>query len=209
MKTAKRIVLLMFISPILYLIIAYVLTLITVNKTPESPLDNQTIYLSSNGIHLDIVIHKNNLIPELSKGLAIAKEYDYIAFGWGDKDFYLNTPTWKDLSLKTAFKAMFLPSETLMHVTQYKHQSKKWTTVHLTNKELEQLNKIINQSFGQTKSILPNSGYGINDTFYKAIGSYSILKTCNTWVNDVLKKSGLKACLWTPFSFGLEDKYKD
>ena len=209
MKTVKRIVLLVFISPILYLIIAYILTIITVNNTPITPFDNQTIFLSSNGIHLDIVIHKNNLIPELSKGLAIAKEYNYIAFGWGDKEFYLNTPTWKDLSLKTAFKAMFLPSETLMHVTQYKHQSKRWTMVHLTRQELEQLNKQINQSFGATKTVLQNSGYGKKDTFYKATGSYSILKTCNTWVNDMFKKSGLKACLWTPFSFGLEDKYKN
>jgi hypothetical protein len=30
----------------------------------------------------------------------------------------------------------------------------------------------------------------------------------NTWVNEAFKKSGLKACLWTPFDFILIEKHK-
>lgn len=34
-------------------------------------------------------------------------DFNYIAFGWGDKGFYLDTPTWADLKFSTAFKAAF------------------------------------------------------------------------------------------------------
>ena len=34
-----------------------------------------------------------------------------------------------------------------------------------------------------------------------AEGSYSCVKTCNSWVNLALKESDLKSCLWTPYHF--------
>ncbi|REG87882.1 uncharacterized protein DUF2459 [Winogradskyella sediminis] len=58
------------------------------------------------------------------------------------------------------------------------------------------------------KIILENQGYSSIDDFYKAKGSYSCFKTCNSWVNSAFKESGLKSCLWTPFDFGLMNKYE-
>ena len=58
------------------------------------------------------------------------------------------------------------------------------------------------------KILLKNKGYTSRDDFYKAKGSFSFYKTCNSWVNTGFKKSGLKACLWTPFDFGLMNKYR-
>ncbi|MFM7854609.1 MAG: DUF2459 domain-containing protein [Flammeovirgaceae bacterium] len=49
--------------------------------------------------------------------------------------------------------------------------------------------------------------YWDNDSFYEAKGTYNLFFTCNTWVNEGLKKAGLKACLWTPFDSGLLRKY--
>ncbi|HOB24230.1 MAG TPA: DUF2459 domain-containing protein, partial [Kaistella sp.] len=34
-------------------------------------------------------------------------DFKYLAIGWGDKGFYLDTPTWADLKFSTAFKAAF------------------------------------------------------------------------------------------------------
>ncbi|MEM9141960.1 MAG: DUF2459 domain-containing protein [Bacteroidota bacterium] len=61
---------------------------------------------------------------------------------------------------------------------------------------------------GNGKSMLRDKGYSPWDEFYAARGSYSCFKTCNSWANTVFKKSGLKACLWTPFDFGLLNKHK-
>lgn len=47
-------------------------------------------------------------------------DFNYIAFGWGDKGFYLDTPTWADLKFSTAFKAAFWMGQSAMHTTYYR-----------------------------------------------------------------------------------------
>ena len=59
------------------------------------------------------------------------------------------------------------------------------------------------------KILVPQNLYGSNDFFYKAQGSYSPVKTCNTWVNGCFKYSGLKASYWTVLDFGLLNKYEE
>jgi hypothetical protein len=45
---------------------------------------------------------------------------NYLAFGWGDKGFYLNTPEWADLKVSTALNAAFGLSSSAIHSTFYK-----------------------------------------------------------------------------------------
>ncbi len=195
-----------------YIIISLILTYITVNKTELSIENNKEVYLSTNGVHLDIIISINELNIELKEGLKFTQDEKYFSFGWGDENFYLNTPTWNDLTFGNAFKAMFLKSPTLIHLTKYKQIRKYWTKVILSESELKKLNQFISESFKKdvsgNKIIIANSGYSINDDFYKANGSFSCFKTCNSWVNKAFKESDLKSCLWTPFDFGLINKYE-
>ena len=195
-----------------YIIISLILTYITVNKTELSIENNKEVYLSTNGVHLDIIIPINELNIELKEGLKFTQDEKYFSFGWGDENFYLNTPTWNDLTFGNAFKAMFLKSPTLIHLTKYKQIRKYWTKVILSESELKKLNQFISESFKKdvsgNKIIIANSGYSINDDFYKANGSFSCFKTCNSWVNKAFKESDLKSCLWTPFDFGLINKYE-
>ncbi len=196
--------------PISYIVISLILTYITVNKTELSAPNNKKIYLSTNGVHLYIIIPNNNLSTELKKDLAFSNN-TYFSFGWGDENFYLNTPTWNDLTFKNAFTALFLKTTTLIHVTKYKQIEESWIVIPLSEYELQKINKFIYQSFKKdangNKRSVASSGYSIHSTFYKATGSYSLFKTCNTWVNKAFKESGLKSCFWTPFDFGLIDKY--
>ena len=200
------------IIPFSYIIISLVLTLITVNKTENGPEDNKVVYLGTNGVHSYIVIPKNHMDIELSENLEFTEDEKYFSFGWGDENFYLNTPTWDDLTFGNAFQAMLLKSSALIHLTRYKHKRNSWVKVILSESELKKLNSYILASFkrdsNQKKMILPNRGYSTNDDFYKANGSFSCLKTCNSWANSAFKESGLKSCFWTPFDFGLINKYK-
>lgn len=136
----------------------------------------------------------------------------YLSFGWGEENFYINTPTWGDLTFKNAFKAMFLKSSTLMHITRYKSVGSDWVEIKITESELEKLNDYLQNTFSTDehgmKILLEDQGYTAIDDFYKAKGSYSCFKTCNTWVNSGFKESGLKSSLWTPFDFGLMSKYE-
>lgn len=124
---------------------------------------------------------------------------------------FINTPTWGDLTFNNAFKALFLKSSTLMHINRYTKKQNDWVEVNINKNELQELNSYLLHSFltdlNGDKILLKDEGYGSNDDFYKAKGSYSCLKTCNTWVNSGFKQSGLKSCFWTPFDFGLLGKY--
>ncbi len=198
--------------PISYLIISILLTFVTINRTELIVENKKEIYLSTNGVHLTIIIPIDDLSIELKEDIEFNPDEKYFSFGWGDENFYLNTPTWCDLTFKNAFKALFLKSSTLIHLTRSKQAKDSWTKVIISKSELKKLNQYISKSFKKdeygNKIIIANGGYSVNDDFYKANGSFSCFKTCNTWVNNAFKESDLKSCLWTPFDFGLINKYE-
>ncbi len=212
LKKILKLILGVLAIPVMYLLVSLLLTSITVNKRDVNLNVEKLIYLSTNGVHLDIIIPVSEIDDKLLSGLK-KKDEKYLSFGWGDENFYLNTPTWNDLTFKNAFSALFLDSNTLIHLTRYSRINSEWTIVNLNDKQLAKLNKYILNSFmldkGGNKIILENKGYAFNDDFYKANGSYSCIKTCNSWVNSALKRSDLKSCYWTPFDFGIINKYKD
>lgn len=212
LKKSFRYILFLLIIPVFYILISLVLTSITVNESVLNVNTKKVIYLNTNGVHLDIIIPVLDINDKLMSGLEI-KGAKYLSFGWGDENFYLNTPSWNDLTFKNAFSALFLNSKTLIHLTKYSQRNTKWTVVNLNEEQLLKLNKCILNSFkldkNDAKMILKHRGYSFNDDFYKANGSYSCFKTCNSWVNSVLKESDLKSCYWTPFDFGVINKYKD
>lgn len=198
--------------PLTYLVISLILSTITIERNETHEIPDNTIYLTTNGVHLDIVIPKENLDSTLISDLNQKAIEDYLAFGWGDEEFYLNTPTWGDLTLKIAIKAVFLRGASLIHITHFQNIQDHWVEIKITETELNKLNNYLNDTFAVdengNKVLLKNQGYTSRDDFYKAKGSFSFFKTCNSWVNTGFKQSGLKACLWTPFDFGLLTKYK-
>src|SRR6185436_1030188 len=107
-----------------YLLLAIALSSITVNGS-FSPCDKDAVevFVLSNGVHTDIVVPVRNEIRNWSTFIdpMATKRSDslaeMVAFGWGDKGFYLETPTWAELKFSTAFKAMFFLSTSAMHVT--------------------------------------------------------------------------------------------
>lgn len=215
MKKIKNIILIALYSLVgvfvLYFTMAFVFTYMTVNEFDVDKSEDKIIYLSTNGVYLDIVVPNEDLSPELRGELNYKNVAQYYSFGWGDENFYINVPDWSELTFSIAFKAMFLRSATLMHVTRYGHKDSSWVEVRLNESELKKINQYLVASFQKENNniiLLPNKGYTKKDNFYRAHGSYSCVKTCNSWVNLAFKESGLKACFWTPFDFGLINKYK-
>jgi uncharacterized protein (TIGR02117 family) len=204
-------VLYVLLIPTTYIIVSLVLSSITVERTINDEASEKLIYLNTNGVHLDIVIPMENVDSLLLSGIKHNSSELYLSFGWGDENFYINTPTWGDLTFSNAFKAMFLKSSTLMHITRYQSQRTDWIEIKISASELKKLNHFLQNTFRTNengmKTILKNQGYSSIDDFYKAKGSYSCFNTCNSWVNSGFKTSGLKSSLWTPFDFGLMNKY--
>jgi uncharacterized protein (TIGR02117 family) len=198
--------------PIGYLLISLLLTSITLNGVKLADENKKEIFLSTNGVHLEIIIPVHDLSIELKEDMDFTPDDKYVSFGWGDENFYLNTPTWADLTIKNSFIALFIKGPTLIHLTRPKQVENSWTKVVIGESELIKLNQYISESFKKdengSKIIINSSGYSVNDDFYKANGNFSCFKTCNTWVNKGFKESDLKSCLWTPFDFGLINKYE-
>lgn len=204
-----------------YLVSAFCLSRIEVNSDVVAS-DDVSIYLTTNGVHADLVLPVKTEIKDWSESVTfentIAKDSTakFVAFGWGDKGFYLDTPTWADLKFKTAFAATFALSNSAMHTTFYKKmtESESCKLIKISNSEYKQLVDYIDSSFersadGKLIHIVTDANYNNNDAFYEAIGTYNLFKTCNTWANNGLKSCGQKACLWTPSDKGIFYHYKD
>ncbi len=173
------------------------------------------IFISTNGVHTDIVVPIKNEIKDWTTDIQFqhTKTKDsimnFVGIGWGDKGFYLDTPEWADLKASTAIKAATGLSTTAMHTTFYKtlKEDESCKKVKISKENYIKLVEYISNSFqknSNSKTInIPNNFYGKNDTFYEAIGSYSLIKTCNTWANGALKASNQKAAFWTPIDSGI------
>ena len=190
-----------------YMLAAVVLSLLKTRPETLSCAPEAALFTGSNGVHLDLVIERKQLDPGFARQLQLPAGTRYVAFGWGDKNFYLHTPEWKDLTAPTAFKAVFLKSESAMHVTAYKKPRAHWEKTRICRQQMDMLLLYISKSFqydgdGQIIPIGSNA-YGYNDRFYHAHGSFSLFKTCNVWVNAGLKEAEVPTSLWSPFAFGV------
>lgn len=193
--------------PILYILISLLLTIIPVSKKVIPQTKPYTIYITTNGVHADIVLPKNLISDALLKGLINDSRDTYFSFGWGEENFYINTPTWGDLKFSVAFRAAFLKSKTLMHVTRYRDLKTIWIPICITKEQLDKLNVYIAKSFDESsgkKTLVNGITYTPNqDNFFRAHGNYMFYRTCNSWLNKGFKESGMKGSLWTPFDFGI------
>ena len=205
---------------LMYLVCAWALA--RIHLAGEKSGDNDlSVYLMTNGVHTDIVVPAKNHIMDWTKEIKYSdtrsrdSTQQYLAMGWGDKGFYLETPTWADLKASVAFKAATGLSTTAIHATYHDRirVGDSCRKINISESQYRKLVRYITSSFQQDSSghfinIKTNANYGETDAFYEAHGSYSMFHTCNTWVNNGLKHTGLKHCLWTPFDTGLFLLYK-
>lgn len=206
---------------LLYVILALTLPLIPVAADDVSEPKTVEVFLLTNGVHTDIVVPVTNQYMDWRTEIPVGDtkagsgNFKYLSVGWGDKGFYLDTPTWAELKVSTALKAAFWLSESAMHCTFYNKMvvGKDCKRILLTETQYRKLVGFIQNKFdrdpnGKPILIRTDAVYGSNDAFYDAKGSYSFLDTCNTWTNRGLKIAGQKAALWTASDFGIFYHYE-
>ena len=82
------------------------------NGTWAPPERGITLFVESNGVHTGIVM------PKVAAGVDLRRAFppgdladpryaahDHVSVGWGERDFYLETPTWADLKVSTVVAA--------------------------------------------------------------------------------------------------------
>lgn len=210
-KILLRIVLGLVALPLLYLTAAGLLGVVPANVAWREADSGITIFVRTNGVHTWIMMPKVNRYmdwrpfapgehlrdPRYGRG-------NYIAVGYGNRDFYLNTPTWADLSLRTAGVAMIGGGPTLLHVEHDNDpRPNEWQRpIVLRPQEYRRLARYIRDRFRLDAAGRPvpliGRGYGAWDMFYEANGGYSFVMTCNEWTGRALRAAGIRTGLWTP-----------
>lgn len=178
-----------------------------------------TIAVLSNGAHTDFLLpaqipfSANNAQPELTwpevfpvpPPLASDAPDLYAYIGWGQREFYLNTPTWADVRLPLLLRAA-VGATAALHVEYAAAPNlagldPDYVMVQLTLPEYAALARFILEyaQLGPDGRAVRISvpGYGPYDAFYEANGIFSALKTCNTWTAQGLAAAGQAAPYWT------------
>ncbi|MBB5719574.1 uncharacterized protein (TIGR02117 family) [Stakelama sediminis] len=181
------------------------------NSWRTVPQHGVRIYVEDNGIHTGIVVPVDaagmdwrDLVHADDIADPRYARYGYLAFGWGDRHFYEDTPNWSDISLITVLHAAMGSDDTVLHVEHIPEPipDSSVRSIMLRVDEYRRLAAFIRASFaltpdGRTVSV---RGYGPYDAFYSATGKYDSFTTCNSWTGRALRNAGVPMGRWTPFS---------
>jgi len=196
----------------LFLLAGFIPAPVGYNPPPAS--NYVTIFVRSNDIHTDIVVPVRdetagvdwrNLFPPSDTQDPDAGRAEYVAIGWGDRGFFINTQLWSDMTLPTVAHAALWPSETVLHV-DYLHyaQPSQWMhELRITHQQHRDLIRYIESFIVQRNAhgaAIPASDrtYGTSDRFYRSAGAYHLFSTCNQWTGAGLRTARQPTGIWTP-----------
>jgi uncharacterized protein (TIGR02117 family) len=198
--------------PLVYFLAALILGAVPANVAfREAGAEGVTIFVRSNGVHTWIVMPKQNEDMDWRPYAQPAHlrdprwgAADHVAIGYGNREFYLNTPTWAELEYSTAAYALLGSGPTLLHV-EHVHQPRPepdQRPIRISHGQYRRLAEYIQRRFAMDEGGRPRPvlgrGYGDNDMFYEAVGGYSFIFTCNEWTGRALRHAGVRIGLWTP-----------
>lgn len=187
---------------------------IPVNPGWREPDIGVRIFVEDNGVHTGIVVPvvaegvdwRDLVRPEDIRDPRYAA-HGWLAFGWGDREFYLNTPTWADMAPGRVFMALIGGGDTVLHVEHVAEPRphRDTRTILLRPEEYRRLAARIRATFATDADGHATSrfGYAKYDSFHTATGHYNALMTCNEWTGSVLRTAGVRMGAWTPFSRGV------
>ncbi|MBX9898624.1 MAG: DUF2459 domain-containing protein [Qipengyuania sp.] len=179
----------------------------------EPPADEPgvvEIMVGTNGVHTEIVMP---LVTPAKDWRAIfpaadvpasGRPYTHVAVSWGEREVFLDTPTWSELRPATALKAM-IGGDALLHVAHYVRPAPGPDNrpLRLSAAQYARLVQRIEAAVPPADRRARYRGYADWDVFYDAPGRYRWNNTCNQWTSDTLAAAGVRTGWWTPFAGGV------
>lgn len=205
--------------PLLYLLAAVIGSLVPRNPDWQEPSRGVSIFVRDNGVHVDLVLPASAAGIDLYRLVPPAHIADpeaargWVAFGWGQREFYLETPRWSDLSVRNAARSVF-GGDALMHVEHMARPRPSPATRPLTldRQAYGRLVAAVMDGFAtqDARRTIPllGRGYGSDDVFYEATGRYDAFRTSNQWTADALADAGVRIGAWTPFAQGIMWRFR-
>jgi uncharacterized protein (TIGR02117 family) len=196
-------VLLLFIS-------AWIGSSIPRNGNWTEPEQGVEIMVETNGVHTAIVMPIVTPQKDWRSDFPAAdldhphRDYTHISISWGEREVFLNTPRWADLTFGVALSAA-LGGEGLMHVAHYVRPapSPYHRKLRISQVSYARLVAAIERDIPLPELRSAYPGYEDYDIFYGSQGEYHLGNTCNQWTSDRLAEAGIKTGLWTPLAGGV------
>src|ERR1043165_4504423 len=159
------------------------------------------VVLISNGYHTGLALPRAAL-AEFASGrgypalIAVTQRFaafEWIEFGWGDREFYQSVPTIGDLSLLLALRALFSSDRSVLHVVGLGGDPASVFTgadlvrIPLSRNGFDQMLAKLDATFVPPQAgMLPDLGRGLYgpSLFYPANGTFSLFRLCNHWIAD-------------------------
>jgi len=184
---------------------------ISVNDDHHPADEGVAVMIVSNGIHTDFYLPARHPKKDWTRfapleDMTVAPaNAGYVLIGWGDRGFFLDTPTWDDLSVSTVTSAVFLPTSSVMHIYYHYYlpaPDERCRRLHLRDDEYERFVAYLERGFARDADgnpiLIPGRSYTPSDVFYEGVGSYHLFHTCNNWASGALKAAGITQPLWSP-----------
>lgn len=169
-------------------------------QTQSQTQPSHSISLVQHGWHVGLLVPTPLIFKEIPQLKERFPNAQFLEIGWGDRGFYQS----KELTWDVYLSAIFWPSASTMHIVGVHEDFESFTQNRTTQKlclsqvELSQMIKFIRSSFQKDDSKQIQSSvkglYG-DSQFYQGQGRYNWTYTCNRWVAEALKSSGLS--LWS------------
>jgi len=208
-KTLLKTLLMVLLLPLIaYPSIAFLLMLFPASTPQHNEQATRYISITRNLAHSNIMLDLSRtsvdwhgLFPDL-----IPQKQGYLLIGWGDQQLYQLTPTWADLKPSVALNALFTNTAAFLHLHYLPpndYPLDETVTLQINAATSQAIEQHILKTFQPSTPQLAFLGYDAHDRFYYASGTYNIFITCNTWIGNVLRQSGVSISWWTPFSYNV------
>ncbi len=191
-------------------VIMLLIGLVPVNNDFRPSPGGIEVLVVSNSVHAELVLPIDTETINWRKHFAAScfsgdtSSATHVAIGWGDREFFTESPTWADVRLATAARALLWPTAACLHVslTRGRVEAGESRLIAISGEQYERLVDHIVASFRRdtdgTMLQIGHGGWGPGDAFFLAKGHFHCFNTCNNWVGNALQSAGVRAGWYTP-----------
>lgn len=177
---------------------------------PPSGAPRIEVFIVTNFYHSGLIVPRAALaeaarrhsLPELAAVTARFGPYEWLEFGWGDEGFYTRVPTTNELTTALALRALFWPGNpSVLHVVGFSepphtaYPTASMVALTLGEDGFGRLAAMLNATFarGGREGAVQELGPGLygHSLFYRAVGTFNVLRVCNHWISDLLDQAGV------------------
>lgn len=156
----------------------------------------KSLFIVHNSWHAAIVLSKNDTAPTVLPEAADFPGAEFIEFSWGDKDYFPDPNS----GFFAAIKAALWSNGSVIHLVGMNgsleefYRGAEIIELRLSLGAFSRLLETLGQTFARAQAngrapAVP--GLFPNSRFYPATPTFSLLRTCNTWVAETLKSAGV------------------